>query len=247
MVGVVLLATACGGGGGKAATKSKSAPAAPSAAAGRNNAAVAGGGRFCDVIKAQFATFTEYAAAPLLDVAARKRYGLTSKQLNEKLVKTAPGDLGTDVATQTRVANGVADAFASGRSPSAAALAQLRSPGVPGRRPTHRGICQGLLRHRGYLDDRVSPSGRASTRWPPQSPAAAVTVETAAATQPITRVSPGMIVWRYPSIARTRPEAGRVPRHPATTDHPVEHARPGKAPSSRRLLTTNARMARSGR
>jgi hypothetical protein len=129
IVGVVLLATACGGGdGGNEATKPKGAPAASSAAAGRNSVSVAGGGKLCDVIKAQFAAFTEYTDAPLLDVAARKRYGLTSKQLNDKLVKTAPAELGADVVAQTRVANGVADAFASGRSPGAAALAQLRSP-----------------------------------------------------------------------------------------------------------------------
>ncbi len=128
MVGVVLLATACGGGDGNEATKTKGAPPASPAAAGRNNVSVAGGGKFCDVIKAQFAAFTEYTDAPLLDVAAHKRYGLTSKQLNDKLVKTAPAELRADVVAQTRVANGVADAFASGRSPGAAALAQLRSP-----------------------------------------------------------------------------------------------------------------------
>ncbi|MGI8681566.1 MAG: hypothetical protein ACR2JO_05440 [Mycobacteriales bacterium] len=128
IVGVVLLATACGGGDGNEATKPKGAPAASSAAAGRNSVSVAGGEKFCDVIKAQFGAFTEYTDAPLLDVAARKRYGLTSKQLNDKLVKIAPAELGADVVAQTRVANGVADAFASGRSPGAAALAQLRSP-----------------------------------------------------------------------------------------------------------------------
>lgn len=94
--------------------------------ASEGDAAAGPGAEFCRTLVAQFERMAKFDPS---DMTNRGKYFAEQKELNAKLVKTAPGSLSGDVALATTNANAAIDAQASLNATSIKATAAvLRSP-----------------------------------------------------------------------------------------------------------------------
>ncbi len=127
---IALMATACGGGGDDEASPGPDATSAPASDGGAEKTTGEGGGVYCDLLADQAAQLTAYlAGAATADPAARTQFIATQKELNNKVLQAAPAGIRSDVETQVRASNALADAQISG-DPAAitAASGRLTTP-----------------------------------------------------------------------------------------------------------------------
>ncbi len=125
---IAVMATACGGGGDDEASPGPNATSAPASDGGADKAR-GEGGAYCDVLNEQAALLTAFLSrSPAADPATQQQFIATQKELNNKALKAAPTGIRSDVETQVRASNAVADAQISG-DPAAmtAATERLRT------------------------------------------------------------------------------------------------------------------------
>ena len=123
-----LFVAACGGGGGNGSQASSDGVNTSPAGGGSAGQAPGNDGAFCEAVKAQVAQLASVGDASSLDAGVRQRYFVTQKELNANVRGAAPSGLRTDVETQTRASDALADARIRGDAAAAAAAsAQVRS------------------------------------------------------------------------------------------------------------------------